>query len=87
MSPNNRLMVACGDTIVVVDAHNTAAASDVVATVGVVATDDVVVVVGAAAVVVVWVQWCLMRPCTSLQFAFVLVVVTLKGEELSWWDL
>ena len=59
---------------------------DVAAAASVVVVDDFVVVVGVAAVVVVWVQWCLMRPCTSPQFAFVLVVVTPMGKELSWWD-
>ena len=61
-------------------AHNTAVASDAAATVG------VVVLVGAAAAVAVWVQQCLMRPCTSRQFAFVSVVVTPLGKEPSWWD-
>ena len=58
--------------------------SDITAVAGVAATDDVVVVVGAAADV--WVQRCLMRPCTSLQFAFVSVVMTPTGKEPSWWD-
>ena len=80
MSPHNSQLVACGGEVGV------AAAGDVVAAVGVAAADDVVVVVGAVAVVVVWVQRCLMRPCTSPQFAFVLVVVTPKGKEPSWWD-
>ena len=65
--------------------HNVVAADDVAATVGVVAANDVVVVVGAVAVIVVWVQRYLMRPCTSPQFHFVLVVVTLTGKEPSWW--
>ena len=86
MSPNKSLMVACGDVVVVVTARNATAASDVVAVVGVAAADDVVVVVGVVAVVVVWVQRCLIRPCTSPQFAFVLVVVTPTGKEPSWWD-
>ena len=67
-------------------ARNATAASDVAAAIGVAASDDVVVVVGVAATVVVWVQRCLMRPCTSPQFAFVSVVVTPTGEEPSWWD-
>ena len=80
MSPNNSLTVTCGDAVVVAATRNAAAAG----TVGVAASDNIVVVVGAAAVVVVWVQRCLMRPCTSPQFAFVLVVVTPKGKEPSW---
>ena len=78
MNPNNSLMVACGDAVVVADTCSAAAVSDV-AVVG-----DVVVVVGAATAVSVWVQRCLMRPCRSLQFHFVSVVVTLTGKELSW---
>ena len=70
----------------VVAMHNATAAGDVVAAVGIGVANDVVVVFGAMAVVLVWVQWCLMRPCTSLQFAFVLVVVTPTGKEPSWWD-
>ena len=66
--------------------HNVAAVGDVVVVVGVAATDDVVIVVGATATVAVWVQRCLMRPCTSPQFAFLSVVVTPTGKELSWWD-
>ena len=65
MSPNKSLMVACGDAVVVVAAHNATTVSDVVAVVGVVTVDNFVVVVGAATAVVVWVQRCLMRPCTS----------------------
>ena len=64
MSPDNSLTVACGDVVVAV--------GDVAAVVGVVAADDVVVVVGATTAVVVWVQRCWMRPCTSLQYHFVL---------------
>ena len=86
MSLENSLLVACGDAVVVASMHNAGAVGDFVATVGVVATDDVVVVVGATAVVVVWVQRCLMRPCTSMQFHSVSVVVTLMGKEPSWWD-
>ena len=61
------------------------AVDDVTVIVGVAATDSVVVVVGATAAIVVWVQRCLMRPCTSSQFHFVSVVVTLMGKESSWW--
>ena len=86
MSPNKSLTVACGDAIVVAATRNAAAGSDVVNIVGVAAADDVVVMVGAAAAVVVWVQWCWMRPCTSPLSHFVLVVVTLRGKESSWWD-
>ena len=49
MSPNNSLMVACGDAFVVAAMRNAAAMSDVVA------ANDVVVVVGAMAAVVLWV--------------------------------
>ena len=81
--PDNSLMVLCGGEVVVTAAHNAAAAADdVAATVGVAAVDDVVIVVGARAVV--WVQRCWMRPCTSPQSHFVSVVVTLRGNELSW---
>ena len=86
MSPHNSQLVACGGEVVVVAMHNATTASDVVATVGIVAADDVVVMVGDVATVVVWVQRCLMRPCTSLQFSFVSVVVTPTGKEPSWWD-
>ena len=58
MSPDNSLLVACGDVVVVVAMRNAATVGDVVATVGGVAADDVVVVVGVAVAVVVWVQWC-----------------------------
>ena len=64
--PHNSQLVACGDAVVVATACNAAVAGDVVAVVGVAAVDDVVVVVGAVATVFVWVQWCWMRPCTSL---------------------
>ena len=96
-SPDNSLMVVCGGEVVVVAACNAAAIDDVVAFVGVVAADDVAatdgvaavdgvaVAVGATTVLVVWVQRCWMRPCTSPQSHFVLVVVTLRGKELSWW--
>ena len=80
MSPHNSQLVACGGEVVVAAAHNVVAASDVAA------VDVVVVVVGAAAAVVVWVQWCLMRPCTSPQFSFVSMVVTPTVKEPSWWD-
>ena len=86
MSPDNSLLVACGDLVVIVAACNAATASGVTATIGGATADDVVVVVGAAAVVVVWVQQCLMRPCTSPQFSFVSVVVKPTGKEPSWWD-
>ena len=85
MSPHNSKLVACGGEVVATVAHNAVAAGGVVAVVGVAATDDVVVVVGAIAAVVVWVQRCLMRPCTSPQFHFVSMVVTLMGKESSWW--
>ena len=78
MSLGNFLLVACGGEVMVVAVHNAAAMGDVAA------ADDVVVVVGAAYVVFVWVQQCFKRPCTSPQFAFVLVVVTPMGKELSW---
>ena len=80
MSPNNSLTVACGDAVVVVATRNATTASDVAA------ADDVVVLVGDTIAIVVWVQKCLMRPCTSPQFHFVSVVVTLMGKEPSWWD-
>ena len=80
MSPHNSQLVACGGEVVVAAARNAAAAGDVAA------VDDVVVVVGVVAAIFVWVQWCLMRPCTSPQFAFVSVVVTPTGKEPSWWD-
>ena len=88
MSPHKSQIVTCGDAVVVVATCNVAAMSDVAVVVGVVSADDVVVVVvvGATAVVVVWVQWCLMIPCKSTQFAFVSVVVTPTGKEPSWWD-
>ena len=85
-TPDNSLLIGCGDAVVVTAARNAAAVGDVAAAIGVVDADDVVVVVGAAAAVAVWVQRCLMRPCTSPQFAFVSVVVTPMGKELSWWD-
>ena len=77
-------MVVCGDEVVVVTTCNAAAMDDVAATVDVADAGGVVVGVGVAAAVVVWVQWCLMRPCTSLHFHYVLVVVTLTGKEPSW---
>ena len=92
-SLDNSLMVVCGDEVMVVAAHNAAAADDVVvvvdvaamddvaAAVDVTATDGVVVAVGATAMVVVWVLWCWMRPCTSLQSHFVSVAMTLRGNE------
>ena len=86
MSPHNSLLVACGGEFVVVAARNAAIVGDVAVVVGVAAADHVVVVVGAVAAVVVWVQRCLMRPCTSPQFCFLSVAVTLMGKEPSWWD-
>ena len=77
MSPHNSQLVACGGEVVVVATCNAIVVGDVVA------TNAVVVVVGAAAMVVVWVQRCLMRPCTSPQFSFVSVVVTPMGKEPS----
>ena len=74
MSPHNSQLVACGGEVVV------AAAGDAAASI------SIVVVVGALTAVVVWVQRCLMRPCTSPQFASVSVVVTPTGKEPSWWD-
>ena len=65
MIPYKYPLVACGDVVVVVASCNFAVAGDVTDAVGVAAVDDVVVVVGAVAAVVVWVQRCLMRPCTS----------------------
>ena len=66
------MMVACGDEVVVATAHNAIAADDAVA-----AND-------AVAAVAVWVQRCLIRPCTILQFDFVSMVVTPTGKEPSW---
>ena len=86
MSPHNSQLVACGDEVVVAAVYNVATIDDVAASGGVVAGDDVVVVVGVAVVVAVSVQQCLMRPCTSLQFAFVSVVGTPTGKESPWWD-
>ena len=65
MSPHNSQLVACGGEAVVAAMPNAAATGDVAAAIGIAAADDVVVVVGDADTVVVWVQWCLMRPCTS----------------------
>ena len=86
MSPHNSQLVACGGEAVVASKHNATAAGDVVLAIVVAAADDVVVMVGAAAVVVVWVQRCLMRPCTSPQFSFASVAVTLTIKEPSWRD-
>ena len=87
MSPDNSLLVACGGEVVVAAATacSAIAMDDVAVAVGVVAADGVVVGVGATAVLVVWVQRCWMRPCTSPQSYFVLVVVKLRGNEPSWW--
>ena len=49
MSPDNSLLVACGDVIMVVAMRNAGAMSDVAV------ADDVVVVVGVVATVTVWV--------------------------------
>ena len=78
-------MVVCGDGVVVLDARNVVATDDVANVVDVVAVDGVMAAVGVAVVVVVWVQWYWMRACTSLQSHFVSVVVTLRGNEPSWW--
>ena len=86
MSLDNSLMVVCGGEVMVVAIRNVVVVGDAMAIVGVVVADDVVVVVGATAAVSIWVQRCLMRPCTSPQFRFVLVVVTLMGKQPSWWD-
>ena len=86
MIPHNSWLVACRDVVVIVAVRNVAATGGVAAIVGGAAADGVLVVVGAVAMVVVWVQRCLTRPCTSLQFAFVLVVVTPTEKDLSWWD-
>ena len=58
MSPDNSLLVACGDVVVVAAVCNAADPGDVAPVVGVAAVDDVVVVVGDVVAVVVWVQWC-----------------------------
>ena len=86
MSPHKSQLFACGGEVVVVAGHNAYATVGVMAAIGVAAMDDVVVVVGATTAIAIWVQWCLMRPCTSLQFVFLLVVVTPIGKEPSWWD-
>ena len=57
-SPDNSLMVVCGDEVVVAAAHNVADSDDVMVVVDVAAVDGVVVAVGVAAAVVVWVQQC-----------------------------
>ena len=85
MSPDNSLTIACGGVVVAAAARNGAAVGYVAAVVGVADVDDYVVVVGATVAVVVWVQRCWMRPCTSPQYHFVSVVVTLRGNEASWW--
>ena len=78
-SPDNSLMVVCGDEVVVAAAHNVAATDDVAAAGG------VVVVVGVAAAIVVWVQQCWMRACTNPQYHLVSTMVTLRGKKPSWW--
>ena len=55
MSPDNSLMVACGDVVVDVAMHNVGAMDDVAVAIGVAAVNDVVVVLGDAASVIVWV--------------------------------
>ena len=60
-SPDNSLMVVCGDEVVVAAVHNAAAVDDVAAAIDVTDADGVVVAVGATAAVVFWVQWCWMR--------------------------
>ena len=63
-SLDNSLMVACGDEVVVVAAHNAAAIDDAMTTDDVVAVDDVVAADGVATAegamvaVDVWVQQC-----------------------------
>ena len=54
-SPDNSLMVVCGDEVVVVAVCNAVATDDFAAVVDVTAMEGVAVVVGAAAGVVVWV--------------------------------
>ena len=77
-------MVAAVRSVAAMD--DVAVVRSVAAVVGVAVVDDVVVVVGVVDAVAVWVQRCLMRPCTSSQFAFVSVVASRIGKELSWWD-
>ena len=55
-SPDNSLMVVCGDEVVVAATRNVVAADDLVAVVDVAAVDGVAVAVGDVAAVVVWVQ-------------------------------
>ena len=84
-SPDNSLMVVCGDEVVVVAMHNYMATDDVAVAVDVATTDGVMVVVGAMTAVVVWVQWCWMRACTNPQSRLESAVVTLRGKKPSWW--
>ena len=65
MNPDKTLMVVCAGEVLIAAACNAASVDDVAAAIGVAAMEDVVVVVGAVAAVAIWVQWCLMRPCTS----------------------
>ena len=58
-SPNNSLMVVCGDEVVVAATRNAATVDDVAVVV------DVATAEGAVAAVVVWVQQCWMRACTN----------------------
>ena len=90
-SPDNSLMVACGDEVVVEDAHNVVVVDDatvdddVAAADGVAAVDGVVVAVGVVAIIDVWVQKCWMRACTNSYSHLVSAVVTLRGKKPSWW--
>ena len=47
-SPNNSLMVACGNEVVVVAAHNVVAADNATTTGDIAAMDGVVIMVGVA---------------------------------------
>ena len=81
----NSLMVACGDEVVVVAAHNVAAIDDVATADGFAAGDGVVVAVGATAVIDVRVQQCWMRACKNPQSHLVSAMVTLRGKKSLWW--
>ena len=65
MSPHNSQLVACGGEAMVAAACNAATMDDVVVAIGIAIVVDVVIVVGVVAAVSIWVQRCLMRPCTS----------------------
>ena len=90
-SPDNSLMVTCGDEVVVVAVHSVATVNDAVTADDDAVNDDVVeadsvaVAVGASTTVIVWVQQCWMRACANPQSHLVSVVVTLRGKKLSWW--